>query len=152
MTTTTRPPIRLLIADDHHFYRQSLAKICQIKGGFEIVGHASNGYEAVQQARCLKPDIILMDLCMPIVDGVEATRVIKEIEPRVRIIILTAYRQDAYLFEAIKAGAQGYLFKDVDIHDLREAIEAVYRGETLLDAALTTRLFCEVRNLNMPKT
>jgi NarL family two-component system response regulator LiaR len=146
MTTRTRRPIRILIADDHRLFRHSLGQICRLKGGFNIVGEAENGYEAVKQAQRLQPDIILMDISMPGLDGIQATGFITAVNPAVRVIMLTVYRQEEYLLEAIKAGAQGYLLKDVDTPRLIEAIQAVHRGETLLDAQLTARLFDALRH------
>ena len=111
-------------------------------------GEAENGQEAVELTQRCRPDVVLMDINMPIMDGVEATRRIVEQAPGVRVIMLTIYRQDRYVFEAIKAGARGYLLKDVDEHELLEAIRAVYRGEALINPALATRVLDEFRRLS----
>jgi DNA-binding NarL/FixJ family response regulator len=142
--------IRVLIADDHRLFRQGLRQICETKGGFDVVGEAENGQEAVDLARQLVPDVILMDIRMPVLDGVQATRLITEEDPSVRVIVLTMYRQDSFLFDAIKAGAWGYLLKDTDWHDLLEAIRAVHRGEALVSPGLAARLLEEFRRPSQP--
>ncbi|MHA2616809.1 MAG: response regulator [bacterium JZ-2024 1] len=144
-------PIRVLIADDHRLFRQGLRYVCQA-GGIEVVGEAADGWEAVRLARQLRPDIILMDIRMPGLDGVEATRLITANLPGVRIIILTMYRQDQYVFEAIKAGAQGYLLKDIDEKELVEAIHAVHRGDALINPTLAARLLEEFRRMSQGET
>ncbi len=141
-------PIRVLIADDHRLFRQGLRQICETIGHLEVVGEAENGREVVEMARQLQPDIVLMDIQMPVVDGVEATRLITADAPTVRVIILTMYKQDRYVFEAIKAGARGYLLKDVDEQELIDAVRAVHRGEALIDPGLATRLLEEFRRLS----
>ncbi len=141
-------PIRVLIADDHRLFRQGLRQICETVGGFEVVGEAENGQEAVELAQRLRPDVVLMDIRMPVMDGVEATRRITACAPSVRIIILTMYRQDQYVFEAIKAGARGYLLKDIDEQELMDAVRAVHRGEALIDPGLAARLLEEFRRLS----
>lgn len=140
-------PIRVLIADDHRLFRQGLRYVCQA-GGIEVVGEAEDGWEAVRLARQLCPDVILMDIRMPGLDGVEATRLITANQPGIRIIILTMYRQDQYVFEAIKAGAYGYLLKDIDEKELVEAIQAVCRGDALINPSLAARLLEEFRRLS----
>ncbi len=144
------PPIRVLIADDHRLFRQGLRQICEIVGEFEVVGEAKNGQEAVELAQRLQPDVILMDINMPVLDGVQATSFITENNPSARVVILTMYRQDSYVFEAIKAGARGYLLKDTDEQDLIDAVRAVHRGEALIEPSLATRLLDEFRRLSQP--
>jgi len=145
-------PIRVLIADDHRLFRQGLRQICETVGRLEVVGEAENGEEAVALALRLKPDVVLMDIRMPVMDGVEATRRIAASVPSARIIILTMYRQDQYVFEAIKAGARGYLLKDIDEQELVDAVRAVHRGEALIDPGLATRLLEEFRRLSQSAT
>lgn len=140
--------IRILIADDHRLFRQGLCHVFEGCKEINVVGEAENGRQAVGLARRLKPDIVLMDINMPVLDGVQATYLITEANPDSRVIILTMYRQDQYVFEAIKAGARGYLLKDIDEHQLIEAIFAVQRGEALIDPALAARLLDEFRHLS----
>jgi DNA-binding NarL/FixJ family response regulator len=146
---TSMAPLRLLIADDHTLFRQGLRQMCELKGGFDVVGEAENGREAVELAVKLKPDVVLMDIQMPEMDGVEATRQITAQVPEARVIVLTMYRQDNYVFEAIKAGARGYLLKDTDWKDLLEAIRAVERGEALINAAMAARVLEEFRRQSL---
>jgi DNA-binding NarL/FixJ family response regulator len=141
-------PIRVLIADDHRIVRQGLRHVCELAGDLTVVGEAEDGQEAVQQARQLQPDVILMDINMPLLDGVQATRRVAEAGLSARVIILTMFRQDRYVFEAIKAGARGYLLKDVDEGDLVEAIRAVHRGEALINPSMAVKLLDEFRRLS----
>lgn len=140
--------IRVLIVDDHRIVRQGLCHVCELADGLTVVGEAADGREAIKLARQLQPDVILMDINMPTLDGVQATSHIVESNPSARVIILTMYRQDRHVFEAIKAGARGYLLKDVDEQDLVAAIRAVYRGEALINPSLAIKLLDEFRRLS----
>jgi DNA-binding NarL/FixJ family response regulator len=150
MAIPSRPTIRVLIVDDHSVYRKVLRLLCETKGHFEVIGEAENGLKAVEKAQQLQPDVILMDLRMPAMDGIEATRAIIKANPAARIIMLTAHAQDPYLFNAVKAGARGYLIKDVTHETLIQSIQAVHRGETLLDTSLTTKLLEEICGFTFP--
>ena len=144
------PPIRLLIADDHTLVRQGLCQLCEGMGGFAVVAEAEDGAQAVMFACMTRPDVILMDIIMPDMDGVEAIRQIIAETPAARIIALTMYRQEQYMLDAIRAGARGYLLKTVDARDLIEAIEAVHRGDYLIDPISAARVLSEL-HLAMPK-
>jgi len=141
-------PIRVLIVDDHRLFRQGLRQICEVVGGFEVVGEAENGEQAIDLARRLKPDVVLMDISMPVLDGVQATSAITEHDPTLRVIVLTMYRQDRYVFEAIKAGARGYMLKDCDEQDLVDAVRAVHRGEALIEPYLAAKVLEEFRRIS----
>ena len=142
------PPIRVMIADDHRLFRVGLRQVCETLGGFQIVGEAEHGRQAVELAQHVHPDVILMDINMPILDGVEATRLITEVVPTARVIMLTIHRQDRHVFDAIKAGARGYLLKDVDERDLIDAIRAVHQGAALINGELATQVLDEFRRLS----
>jgi two-component system, NarL family, response regulator LiaR len=143
-------PIRVLIADDHRLFREGLRQICELVGGFIVVGEAENGQAAIDLACTLDPDVILMDINMPVLDGVQATQKIAECHPQSRVMILTMYRQDHYVFQAIKAGARGYLLKDTNGRDLVAAVERVHRGEALIDPGLAAQVLDEFRRISLP--
>jgi DNA-binding NarL/FixJ family response regulator len=134
--------MRILIADDHTLFRQSLGSLLASRG-LEIVGEAREGHEAVELARSLRPDVVLMDLAMPGLDGLAATRLISAEMPEVKVVILTASDDDAQLFEAIKSGAQGYLLKNLESKDLYALLEGVGRGEPALTPGLASKLLQE---------
>ena len=125
--------IRVLVADDHPVVRHGLCTMLEIEDDIVVVGRAADGEEAVTQAREQQPDIILMDVQMPNVDGIEAMRRIRAEDPEARVIVLTTYRDEDYIFPSLRAGARGYLLKDSSREELAAAIRAVHRGESLLD-------------------
>ena len=137
--------IRLLITDDHAMFRQGLKSLLESEDDFRVIGEAANGREAVRFALETKPDVILMDIQMPELDGVAATKEILAAWPDANVIMLTMYRQDHYVFEAIKAGASGYLLKDADADRLTDAVRRVHSGETLLNADLAKNVLDEFR-------
>ena len=139
-------PVRILIADDHALMRQGLRQLCEQMGGFEVVAEVASGAQAVDVARTLRPDVILMDLMMPDVDGVEAIRRIMHENPAARIVALTMYRQEQYLLDAVRAGARAYLLKTVDAGELIAAILAVRRGDYVIDPVIAARV---LSGLNM---
>jgi two-component system, NarL family, response regulator LiaR len=139
--------IRILIADDHQLVRQGLIALLSVKPGVEVVGQAENGVEAVKLAQSLKPDIILMDLLMPEKNGIEATRAIKAANPGARILIITSFAEDENVFQAIKAGALGYLLKDSSPQELMQAIEDVCHGKMSLHPNIALKL---IEELNRP--
>ncbi|MFT7600905.1 MAG: DNA-binding NarL/FixJ family response regulator [Acidimicrobiales bacterium] len=136
--------IRLMLADDHRMLREGLRR-SMAERGFEIVGEARDGAEAVELAAALRPDVILMDVTMPGLDGVEATRQIKSRQSDVRIIMLTMHADQDVLAEAIRAGANGYLVKDCSTDEIASAIETVAGGETALSPRLAASMLAEVR-------
>ncbi len=145
------PPIRLLIVDDHAIIRRGLRQLIQETPEIELVGEAQDGKEAVEMARRLKPEVILMDIQMPVLDGIEATRQIVAENPQTGIIMLTVQRSNSLIFEAIMAGARGYLLKDADEEAMMRAILAVSRGEALIDSGVAARVLDEFRRLSQPK-
>jgi NarL family two-component system response regulator LiaR len=138
------PSIRILIADDHTLVRQGLRQLCEGMGGFTVVAEAIDGAQAVTLARTTLPDVILMDIVMPGMDGVQAIRQIIAATPTARIIALTMYREEHYMLDAIRAGARGYLLKTVEAAELIAAIEAVCHGDYLIDSIIAVRVLSEL--------
>ena len=132
--------IRILIADDHFVVRQGLSTLLSPRNGMEVVGEAATGREAVNLARQLNPDVILMDMSMPEMDGPEAIRLIKQDNPQARILVLTSFGESKRVADAVQAGALGYLLKDSSPDDLLHAIGSVYRGNLVLPQALAVKL------------
>jgi DNA-binding NarL/FixJ family response regulator len=139
---------KVLVADDHPVVREGLSAMLSREKDIEVVGEAQNGREAIEKARALQPDIILMDLRMPEVDGIEAMRRIKSENPLVQFIILTTYDNDEYIFKGIEAGARAYLLKDAPRSDLFKAIRAVRKGESLLEPAIAGRVLDRLAELS----
>jgi DNA-binding NarL/FixJ family response regulator len=147
-TSATRT--RILITDDHAVVREGLSAMLSREKDFQVVGEAINGREAIEKARELKPDMVLMDLRMPEIDGIEAMRQIKAENPAVKFIILTTYDNDEYIFKGIEAGARAYLLKDAPREELFKAIRAVNRGESLIEPAIAGKVldrFAELSRL-----
>ena len=132
--------IKVLLCEDHLITRQGIRRLLEDEKGLVIVGEASNGEEAVQLATELKPDVVVMDVAMPKLNGIEATRQIKLIVPATAVLILSAYDDDEYVFALLKAGAAGYLLKSVGGTELVEAIKAVHRGEPALDPMVAKKV------------
>ena len=140
----TAPSIRVLIADDQRVVREGLSMLVGLIEGVEVVGTASDGIEAVELAQAEKPDVVLMDLRMPNMDGAEATRRIRAALPEIQVLVLTTYADDESLFPALQAGARGYLTKDASAEEIEQAIKAVAAGHTHLDPAVQQRLIAAV--------
>ena len=136
--------IRILIVEDQRIVREGLIALLEDESEVAIVGEASEGAEAVELYAQLQPDVVLMDLQMPNVDGPEATRRIREQSPNARILVLTTYATDEFIFKALRAGARGYLLKDASTDDLLNAIRAVHQGRTLLAPEVAERLVAGV--------
>jgi NarL family two-component system response regulator LiaR len=136
--------ITVLIADDHPVVRQGLRTFLEVQEDLELAGEAADGAEAVALARQAPPDVVLMDLVMPGVDGIEATRQIRDVSPSTKVIVLTSFDDDNRVFPAIKAGAAGYLMKDVPPAELAEAVRKVHRGEALVAPSVAAKLMQEV--------
>jgi len=132
--------INILIADDHPVVREGLNAMLSREVDFKVVGEAKDGAEAVSKVKELKPDVVLMDLRMPEMDGVEAMRQIRSIDADVKFIILTTYSDDDYIFSGIEAGARAYLLKDAPRDELFKAIRAVYKGESLIQPVVASKL------------
>jgi NarL family two-component system response regulator LiaR len=137
-------PIRVLIADDHAIVRKGIRALLATEPGIEIVGEARDGNQAIAEAHRLRPDVILMDLVMPEVDGITAIRHITVHQPETRILVLTSFATDDKIFPAIKAGALGYLLKDSDPHELVQAIHQVHQGESSLHPLVARKLLQEL--------
>lgn len=138
-------PLRLLLVDDHPVVRTGLAGMLAAEDDIDVVGEAGNGEEAVAMARELRPDVVLMDLRMPRLDGAEATALIVAELPQVRVLVLTTYDNDADIVRAVEAGATGYLLKDTPRDALADAVRSASRGETVLAAPVAARLVDRMR-------
>jgi NarL family two-component system response regulator LiaR len=143
---TSGDKITVVIVDDHTIVRQGLRTYLELQPDILVVGEAANGNEAMAIVRDNLPDIVLMDLVMPVMDGVDATRAITGISPSTRVIVLTSFSEDEKVFASIKAGAQGYLMKDVLPSDLVAAIRTVNRGEAQLDPEIARKVMQEFAN------
>ena len=136
--------IRILIVDDHAIVREGQRSLIDTEPGMELVGEAADGIQAIEMARALQPDVILLDLLMPHKGGIKATREIKEQNPEARILILTSFAEDEKVYVAIKAGALGYLLKDTSPQELLAAIREVYRGEPSMSPSIAQKLMSEL--------
>jgi two-component system, NarL family, response regulator LiaR len=137
----------VLLADDHPIVREGLATIVSLEEDMQVVGQASSGLEAIRLAVDARPDVILMDLQMPDMDGVEAIGQVRQLRPNARILILTIYHDEEHVLAGIKAGAHGYLIKDATPEQLLRAIRTVHRGEAVLGNAVTATVLATFRNL-----
>lgn len=138
--TSPNPPVRLLVVDDQGLMREGIISLLSLQNEIEVVGQAANGKEAIKKTQELQPDVILMDVRMPIMNGVEATATIKRQYPDCKILMLTTFDDDEYVIEALLAGANGYLLKNIPEKDLAQAVIAVHRGIYQLDPAVAHKL------------
>lgn len=146
MTEFTGEPITVLIVDDHAVVREGVRAALEARGGFVVVGEAESAADAVQLAGELAPDVVLMDLLLPGVDGVEATRQLKRLSPRSQVVVLTSQHDDGLILAALRAGAIAYLLKSVKMEELAEAIRRAAAGEGTLHPRVATRVIQELRN------
>src|SRR5438309_6049870 len=135
--------IRVLIADDHRVVREGLSAILRESSDLEVVGEARDGQEAIEKARELQPDVILMDVSMPRMNGVEATRAIKREAPHIGIVALTMYDEEKYIFDLVRAGATGYLLKDSDSAQIISAIRSISKGESMIHPSVASKILAE---------
>ena len=143
--------IRVFLAEDHLVTRQGIRRLLEDEKGIEVVGEAGDGQEAIDMVSEIKPDIVVMDVAMPRLNGIEATRQIKLMHPRIGILILSAYDDDEYVFALLKAGAAGYLLKSVSGDDLVQALKAIYKGEPVLDPMIAKKVMNYFQFQNLVK-
>jgi len=137
-------PIRILLVDDHKIVRQGVRAFFDAHEGIDVIGEAGSGAEAVKMVEERGPDVVLMDLIMPGMDGVEATRLAKDISPRTQIVVLTSYHDDEHIFPALQAGALSYILKDVEMDELADAVFKASRGEATLHPQIASRVIQEL--------
>lgn len=140
--------ITILMAEDHVLVRESIRQSLEREPNFKVVGEAGDGAQAVAMAKKLKPDVILMDISMPKLNGIEATKQIKKFQPSAVILILTAYDYEQYIFPLLEAGAAGYLLKDVTSRELINAINTVHKGDVVLHPVIARKLMSRVQSVN----
>jgi DNA-binding NarL/FixJ family response regulator len=142
--------ISLLIADDQRLMRDGLRTLLELEADFQVAGEAENGQDALEKYAALQPDVVLMDIRMPVMDGVEAIRRLRAGAPEARVIILTTFDDDETVFEGLRVGALGYLLKDVSGEELADAIRTVARGGALIDPSITRKVVAEFTRLASP--
>lgn len=145
-------PVRVLLVDDQALFREGLRQLLSVQPDLEVVGEAANGEEAVRSVKTLQPRVVLMDLRMPVLGGVEATRRLHQLDPQCRVIVLTTFDDDEEVFEALRAGAAGYLLKDAPVGRLVEAILAAARGESFLQPSIAAKVVAEFSRLSRPRS
>lgn len=136
-------PIRALIVDDHALFRRGLEMVLAEEADIEVIGQASDGAEAVEKAGEALPDVVLMDIRMPRSSGIEACRAVKEVAPSAKIVMLTISDEEEDLFEAIRAGASGYLLKDIPLDEVADVVRAVHDGQSLINPSMAAKLLTE---------
>jgi len=138
--------IKVLLAEDHVIVREGTRELIQHEPDMEVIGEASDGEEAIELADKLRPDVVIMDIAMPKLNGIEATKRIKALHPTTAVLILTAYDNDQYIFALVEAGAAGYLLKNVRGHELIDAVRAVYAGESVLYPTVARRILDHLKS------
>ncbi len=149
-TQVQNDSVRVLVVDDQRLMREGLASLLSIQDGIEVVGTAINGQDALEQAQQLHPDVILMDVRMPILDGVAATLQIRQQLPTCQILMLTTFDDEEYVINALRAGATGYLLKDIPASDLAKAVQAAHKGIYQLDPAIASKVVASLTNPQQP--
>jgi DNA-binding NarL/FixJ family response regulator len=144
-------PIRVLLADDQALFREGLRTLLSLQAGVEVVGEAGNGQEALERVKALQPQVVLMDLRMPVLNGVEATRRVRAAHAGCQVIVLTTFDDDDDVFDALRAGAVGYLLKDAPSEKLVEAIRAAARGESFLQPSIAAKVVAEFSRLSLAR-
>ena len=146
-------PLRVLIADDHPLFRHGIHEFLNLAPDIQVIGEATSGEEVITQAEALQPDVILMDVNMPGVNGIEATRRILHDSPHIRILVVTMFEDDGSVFAAMRAGARGYILKDAEKENILRAIQAVGNGEAIFSPTIATRLidFFAIQASTLPK-
>ena len=140
-------PVRVLLADDQHLFREGLATLLSVRPELEVVGEAADGLEALAEVAASRPQVVLMDLRVPVLNGVEAIKRLRAAHPQVRVVALTTFDDDEDVFEALRAGAVGYLLKDVSADKLVEAVRAAARGESFLQPSVAAKVVAEFSRL-----
>jgi two-component system, NarL family, response regulator LiaR len=148
MSQPLQPSITLIIADDHEVVRQGVRAYLSAQPDLEVIGEAGSGEEAVRLAAELVPDVALLDLLMPGMDGIEATRRLKKVSPRTQVVVLTSYHEDEHIFPALRAGAISYLLKDIKMEEMAEAVRRAARGEATLHPRVAARVIQEIYGAN----
>ena len=145
-------PVRVLVVDDQRLMRDGIASLLRIQDGIQVVGTAANGQEAVEQTLTLQPDVILMDVRMPVMDGVAATTQVRRQLPSCQVLMLTTFDDEEYVIEALRAGATGYLLKDIPAHNLAQAVKAAHQGIYQLDPAVASKIFNSLASAGSQKS
>ena len=148
LKTSTRGPIRVVVADDQALFRRGLSVVLAASDDIEVVGEASDGEEAVAKAQELTPDVVLMDVRMPRLSGIEAARHIRRILPATEILMLTVSDEEEDLYESVKAGANGYLLKEIAIEEIAETVRAIVQRQGVISPSMTSKLIAEFRALS----
>ena len=142
--------IRVMLVDDQQLIRQGIKMLLMSEDDLDVAAEASNGREALERIEYTRPDVVLMDVRMPVMDGVTATRHITETHPEIGVIILTTFDDEAYIFEGLRAGARGYLLKDISSEEMAEAIRVVAKGGALIQPSITRKVLSEFARLSTP--
>jgi DNA-binding NarL/FixJ family response regulator len=152
MSNASTTPIRVLVVDDQRLMRDGIASLLSIQEGIDVVGTAADGQEALAQARALRPDVILMDVRMPVMNGVAATAAVRREFPECQVLMLTTFDDEAYIVDALRAGAAGYLLKDLPAPSLAQAIHSAHRRIYQLDPSVAQKMVAAITNATSPPT